>query len=225
MILATNPVLAVESLYVGDDQVKSAIKKEFVEQGIDDDMDLEIFGGQSSFNIEGAKEAKLMVSKLKYDETQNKFNCQLEVFADSKPIARTQLQGRYYVLAEAFVPSQNIAKGTILKASDFKSVKIRSNRIKPNLMITLDKLVDMEAKRSLKEGKLISDREVGAIILIRKGDVITSIYKSENMQITAKALALNDGVKGQKIEAENTKSKKRMYGTVVDADTIEINVQ
>lgn len=225
MILAVTSAWSAENLYIGEDQVVSAIKKEFVEQGVDDYMDLELFGGQSSFNVEGGKEAKLMVSKLQYDETQNKFNCQLEVFVDSKPLARTQLQGRYYILTEVLVPNQNIAKGTILKAGDLKTIKIRNNRIKPNLMTTADKLVDMEAKRSLKEGKLVSDREVGAVILIKKGDVITSVYKSDNMQITAKAVALNDGVKSQKIEAENTKSKKRMYGTVIDANTIEINVQ
>lgn len=216
---------AVSSLFISEDDISAAVKKEFIEQGLDDEIELEFFAGQTSFVLENTKKAKLMVSKLKYDQEQNKFNAEADVFADGKPIARTQLQGRYYLLEETAVPTKNIIKGSIIKADDLKMVKMRRNRIKPNHITMSEKLIDMEAKRSLKEGKLISNREVGKIVLIKKGDVITSIYKTDKMQITAKAEALNDGVRGQKIEAVNTKSKKKMYGIVIDADTIEVNVQ
>lgn len=216
---------AVSSLFVKEDDVSAAVKKEFVEQGLDEEIELEFFAGQTSFALNNAQKAKIMVSKLKYDQEQNKFSAEADVFADGKPVARTQLQGRYYLLDETAVPVRNIVKGSIIKADDLKIVKMRRNRIKPNHITTSEKLVDLEAKRSLKEGKLISNREVGKIVLIKKGDVITSIYKTDKMQITAKAEALNDGVRGQKIEAVNTKSKKKMYGIVIDADTIEVNVQ
>ena len=45
------------------------------------------------------------------------------------------------------------------------------------------------------------------------------------MQITAKVQALEDGAKGRKIELLNTKSKKNLYGEVIDAETVKIDVQ
>ena len=72
---------------------------------------------------------------------------------------------------------------------------------------------------------MISDREVGPVILIKKGKVVTSVYKSKGLQITARAEALEDGAKGQSIEVMNTKSSKKFYATVVDADTVEIDGQ
>lgn len=216
---------AAETLSVSEDEVASAVKNEFLEQGLDEDLDLEFFGGQSSFLIENAKVAKIMVSSLKYDETQNKFSVSVEVFADGKPVIRSMLQGKYYILAEAYVPNRNINKGEVISAADLKPVKIRSNRIKGNVLTSVEQLQDKEAKRSLKEGKLISDREVGEKILVRKGDYVSLIYKTEQMQIIAKGEALNDGAKNQKVEVENTKSKKKVYGVVVDADTVEVNFQ
>lgn len=216
---------AAASLLVREDDVSAAVKKEFIEQGLDDEIELEFFAGQTNFVLDNTKKAKLMVSKLKYDEEQNKFSADMDVFADGKPAARTQLQGRYYILEDAAVPARNIVKGSVIKADDLKIIKTRRNRIKPNHITMAEKLADMEAKRSLKEGRLISDREVGKVILVKKGDVVTSVYRTDNMQITAKAEALNDGAKGQKIEAVNTKSKKKMYGIVIDAETIEITIQ
>lgn len=228
LFLTVVPLRAADSantLYVGENDVIAAVEKEFTEQGLDDEIDVEIFAGQSSFVLEDTKNVKLMVSKLKYDESQNKFECGLDVFADGKQFARTALQGRYYRLEEIAVPAANINKGETLNEENLKMVKIRSNRIKPNHITTLDKLLNMEARRSLKEGRPVSDREVGKVLVVKKGDMVTLVLNSGNMQITAKAEALTDGAKGDKIEALNTKSKKKVYGTVLDADTIEVTVQ
>ena len=88
-----------------------------------------------------------------------------------------------------------------------------------------DKLVNKEAKKYLKEGKIVTDRDIGEKILIKKNDLITVVYKTDKMQITARGQARQDGVKGERIEVENTKSKKVLVGTVVDAETVYIDVQ
>lgn len=228
LFFIVSPLNAADSadvLFVSEDDVVAAVKKEFVEQGQDSDIDVEIFAGQNSFSLENAKTVKLMVSGLKYDESQNKFDCGLDVFVDSKHFARTALQGRYYPLEEIAVPATNINKGETLSEKNLKLIKVRRNRIKPNHIIALDKLINMEARRSLKEGRPVSDREVGKVLLIKKGDMVTLVLNSGNMQITAKGEALTDGAKGDKIEAVNTKSKKKVYGTVLDANTIDVNVQ
>ena len=77
----------------------------------------------------------------------------------------------------------------------------------------------------LKEGKLITANDLGEKILIKKGDVLTALYATPHMQITAKVQALEDGAKGRKIELLNTKSKKNLYGEVIDAETVKIDVQ
>lgn len=83
----------------------------------------------------------------------------------------------------------------------------------------------MEAKRNLREGKMISDKDVGKIVLIKKGSVVNLIYQTPYMQITAKAEALEDGCRGDRIEIRNTKSKKDLYGEVIDAETVRIEQQ
>lgn len=218
------PALA-GTLIVTESDVSRAVAEEFAEQGLDEDLELEFFGGKSSFAIENAQSAKIMTGGLKYDETQNKFSVRVEIFADGKAAAVSELQGKYYVLDEVWVLNRNVNKGEMLTEQDLKSVKIRRNRIKQSVLSKKEQLLEKEAKRSLKEGKLINEREVGSRILVHKGDIVTLVYKSGQMQITAKGEALSDGAKNQKIEAENTKSKKKVYGIVKDNDTVEVNFQ
>lgn len=222
IMLAATTVLAGDFLLLGETELADAIKKEFVEQGVDEEIELEFFGGQTSFAIENSQQAKVLVSRLKYDADANKFSANAEIFADGKAYAKTTLSGRYFVMTEAWVPAQTIEKDTVIKENMLKKIPLRNTRLKAVMIQDKAKLVDMQAKKTLKEGKLVNEREVGPLVLIKKGKMVTSVYVSKGMQITAKAEALEDGVKGQNIEVMNTKSNRKFFAKVVDADTVEI---
>ena len=223
LILGACEVRAEEAaenlLMVSEDEISEAIKKEFVEQGRPEAVDLEFFGGQTVFQIENARKAKILVEKLRTDELSNKFSCSVEIFADGKAFARTAVSGKIYV------PARNIDKGELITPDMLKTITVRMNRVKPMFVTEKDKLVNKEAKKYLKEGKIVTDRDIGEKILIKKNDLITVVYKTDKMQITARGQARQDGVKGERIEVENTKSKKVLVGTVVDAETVYIDVQ
>lgn len=222
LTLITFKANAQDLLIVREDEIAKAINEEFVEQGMDEATDLEFFGGQTVFQIEGAKIAKVLVSELKTDELQNKFSCKVEIFADGQPYAKTEIQGKYYVLGEIYVPAKNINKGEVITEDMLKTIRVRMNRIKPSNVIDKDKLINKEAKKSLKEGKVVNGRDIGNKILIKRNDIVTVVYKTDKMQITAKVQAMSDGAKGDKIEVVNTKSKKVLFAEVIDADTVEI---
>lgn len=223
LMLIVADLQAAETVLVSQDDIAAAVKQEFVEEGVDEDMELELFGGQTSFALQGAHDTKIMVSNLKYDEEQNKFSANAEIFADGKSFAKTNLNGRYYLLEEVWVPAEDIEKGSVIKEDMLKKIKVRKNRVKSTHIVDLEKITNGEAKKSLKAGKLISDREIGAIIVIKKGKIVTSVYKSKGLQITTKAEALADGAVGSRIEMENIKSGKRFVAIVKGAELVEIN--
>lgn len=226
ILTVVNPFPAFGQTYVSEDDIAAALKKEYLERfGEGDEIELEFYGGQTNFSLEEAGEVKIMVANARFDELQNKFSADVEVFAGGKQVAKSSYQGKYYILTEVFVPAQNINKGEVITADKLKSVKTRSNRVKPQHLADKDKLINMEAKRNLREGKMISDKDVGKIVLIKKGSIVNLIYQTPYMQITAKAEALEDGCRGDRIEIRNTKSKKDLYGEVVDAETVRIEQQ
>lgn len=214
---------AGDVLVLDENDMTRAVLKEFAEQGIGDDIEVEFFGGKTTFVLQNAGIARIMISNLKVDEEQNKFTAGAEIFADGESVESTRLNGKYYVKVMAFVPAETIEKGEIITDARLKAISVRENRIKENTVIEKDKLVGLQAKKTLKEGKLIVEREIGQTLVIRKGDVVTAVYKSKGLQITSKAEALKDGAKGQRIELANTKSGKKFNAKVIDAATVEID--
>lgn len=199
-----------------------AIKKEFVEQGKEENIELEFFGGQTSFVLDNANSVKIMLSQLDVDDEQGRFTAKAEIFADGNSEDVTNLTGRFFVLGEVYVPSKDITKGEVITEDMLELKSMRVNRLRDENVTTLDKLLGQQARKKLKKGRVVSEREIGALIIVKKGSLVTSIYRSKGLQITAQATALEDGAKGQNIEVENNKSKKKFVAKVIDADVVEI---
>lgn len=211
-------ISSANALIVSEENVIKAIAKE----ADNDSLSFEIFAGQTSFEVENAKNFKLLVSNLQLDELQNKFSCSVEVFIDNKAYATTQIMGRYATLVEVYVPSKNINKGEIAKSDLLHKIKVKSSKVKPIHLIDKDKIIGKMAKKTLQESRLITDKDVGKIILIKKNDLITVLYRTKQMQIAIKAIALEDAGFEDKIEVMNTTSKKTMFGKVFNKDTVVI---
>lgn len=214
-----------KEVFVGENDLAVALKKEFAAQGLVEDIELEVFGGQTKFTFEADGEVKIWVSNLQYDELHNKFSADVEVFADGHSQGKTTIMGKYFVMSEVWVPGENIAKGEIITDNKLKTIAVRTTRMKQIYITEKEKLMGREAKKSLKEGKPVTSRDIGDVLLIKKGDIVTSVYKTPHMVITAKVEAKEDGAEGNKIEVINTKSKKVFYGTVVSKDTVEVTAE
>ncbi len=221
MMAATAQAQAVR---VDEQDVVAAIKQEFVDSGLtdSDNVELELFGGQTDFKIDNVSEAKVMINNLKADEKLGRFSCEAEIFADRKSYAVSSLQGKYFVMTEVWVPAENIAKGEVLTEKMLQSENIRRTRLKPAMVTDKEKLVGQEAKKALKAGKIINDKDVGAKVLVKRNDIVLAVYRTDKMQITAKAIAQQDGAFGERIELQNMKTHKVLTGIVQDAATVVI---
>ena len=217
--------LPASAVSVSEAEIVSAVREEFAAEGIDDELDIEVYGGKTSFVFTSDSPARIMVYDLKYDEEQSKFSCRAEIYLDGALAASSDLSGKFYRMTEISVPSRNIRKGELLSAADLQTVRVRRSRIKDNNIVEASRLIGKEARRALKEGKMILSSEVGARTLIHKGDVVTAIYASGPMQISVKVEAVTEGEEGEKIELINSKSGKTLFGKIIDAETVKVDAQ
>lgn len=201
-----------------------AIKKEFVEQGIANEVELEIFGGKTEFETTDDN-VKILISNLKTDIDSNKFTSTAEIFADGNLIEKTELLGRFFIMKEVYLPARDIAKGEIVKSEDLKSSWIRENRIKNDVVAEADNIIGKQTVRLLKTDKVITVRDLRDEIIVKKGQEVTVIYKNKGLQITSKMEATEDAGKGKFIKLINPKSNKDVVAKVIDKNTAEIKVE
>lgn len=204
------------------DDIVEAIRAEFVEQGFDDNVELELFGGQTKFDLGDISDAKILLSNFSAVEDDDKFTVDAEIFADGKSVATTKLVGRYFILEKVLVPTKDITKDEIIKKENLTQIIIRSNRLRDDVIKEENNLLGKQAIRTIKEGKPITSRDIRDEIVIKKGQMIMVVYKNKGLQITSKMEAIEDGAKGQRIRLINNKSNKEVVGRVVDKNMVEV---
>lgn len=209
---------------VNNGDLVKAIKKEFVEQGIANVVELEIFGGKTEFETTDDN-VKILISNLKTDIDSNKFTSTAEIFADGNLIEKTELLGRFFIMKEVYLPARDIAKGEIVKSEDLKSSWIRENRIKNDVVAEADNIIGKQTVRLLKTDKVITVRDLRDEVIVKKGQEVTVIYKNKGLQITSKMEATEDAGKGKFIKLINPKSNKDVVAKVIDKNTAEIKVE
>lgn len=211
-----------EVFVLGVEDMAAAVQREFVEQGITEQTEVEFFGGQTEFVLDNTAEAKILVSHLETDAEQNKFTAEAEIFADGRPAGKTKLFGRYFVITETWVPAKDIDKGAVIKAEDLKRIAIRANRLRNETVTAKEDLVGRQTVRAIKAEKPITSRDIREEIVIKRNQEVTAVYHYKGLQITSKLEAQEDGARGQRIKLLNTKSGKEVIGKVIDKNTVEI---
>ena len=206
-------------------EILRAVEKEFAEQGIANTVELELFSGQTNFEVEDNKDIKILISNLVVDGDNNKFTSDAEIFADGSSVGKSALLGRFFIMKEVYVPLRNIAKDEVIKSEDLKPVLMRENRIKKDSMIDAESIIGKQAVKLLKADKVIAMRDITDELIVRKGQEVLVMYNSKGLQITSKMEAVEDGSKGSFIKFINAKSGKEVRARIIDKNTAEITAE
>lgn len=123
----------------------------------------------------------------------------------------------------ALIARHPLPRGTVIKSTDLEFVQRKYSQLRHGYYGSSKLLKNMEAKRNIKAGQVITPNTVKAKKLVLRGQHITIIAKSGSLNLRAKGKALMDGQQGQTIKVSNLSSKKLLYARVVSAGTVEIN--
>ena len=112
-----------------------------------------------------------------------------------------------------------------LAAADINWVRIPENEIVGDIVRSEKDLVGRIANTSVRSGQTFRTLSVIRPVAIPKGKLVTVIYNTHTMSLTARGKVLEDGAVGQVIRVNNTKSNHVVFAEVVNAETVRVTEQ
>lgn len=116
-----------------------------------------------------------------------------------------------------------IPRGTIIQESDLEYVVRRHSQLNHGYYASAKLLMNMEAKRNIKAGQIVTPALVKAQKLVLRGQHITIVAQNYGLDLKVKGKAMMDGKKGQTIKVQNLNSKKLIYARVVSHGIVKVN--
>ncbi len=116
-----------------------------------------------------------------------------------------------------------ISRGSLITPDALEYVSRKYSQLHYGYYESTRGLANMQAKRNIKTGQILTPGLLKAQKLVLRGQHITIVAENGRLNLRAKGKALMDGEKGQTIRVQNLKSKKLIYAEVVAAGLVRVH--
>lgn len=143
------------------------------------------------------------------------------VLADSQTAADTTVVLRANHWREAWVTLQPIASGAAFDPTVLEPRRVDLFRDRDAVPVSVGDRTFVFS-RALAAGRLLTWRDIARRPLVKKGQVVEVSAAEGLLQISMKALALENGARGDTVTVRNPESQKNFAATVVDENRVQV---
>jgi flagella basal body P-ring formation protein FlgA len=134
-----------------------------------------------------------------------------------------RINSRVLVSQDVVKTTRQVRKGERLSNENIELVSIQTERPLKDSMQKVEYALGYEAKRSLRTGKILTQRLIKKPALGNKGDKILILAEKGGMKITTPGILKEDAYEDGMVQVLNMESKKTIYGRLVDANTVKVS--
>lgn len=123
---------------------------------------------------------------------------------------------------EVVKATQLISSNTTITLQNTAIDRADLSTLKNTKLLPQSALGKVSARSLIGSGSIITLDKVKERILVRKGEMITAIIKSQNLSLQTQVQALQNGTQGQIIKVLNQSTQKILRAQIIDENTAEI---
>lgn len=140
---------------------------------------------------------------------------------DGEERERRIIPFRIDIIRDVVVAQRAIRADSTISESDItvERRKVGLIKIAPNK----SEVIGKRATKFIASGTILTPDLLSEPILIKRGDIVTMVFESKTLRITAEGKALESGSLGQLIKVINTTSMKELTAKVVGERTVELS--
>ncbi|NWH08237.1 MAG: flagellar basal body P-ring formation protein FlgA [Alphaproteobacteria bacterium] len=112
------------------------------------------------------------------------------------------------------VLARDVAPGEVLTEADLDYTQIAEAALRPGTLTDPANIEGLSPRRRMRAGQALRARDLRQPILVRKGEVVTLMFRAPGLTLSASGRALSDGGLGETIAITNTQSHRTVEATI-----------
>jgi flagella basal body P-ring formation protein FlgA len=151
-------------------------------------------------------------------------NTALLVRCPSNAKWKIHLPVRIDVFDDVAVAAKPLLKGQKIDASAFVFQKHNIARLKNGYYSKISTLDQLQAKRNLARGTVLTPARLAPLLMVRSGQRVTLVLNYNGLQIKSSGKALQSATLGQRIKVRNSQSMKIVEGVVSGEGLVRVSI-
>ena len=200
--------------------IEAAVQKKLAEELKGQKLETELFDNSISLPVPDHADKTLQVESLDYDDLKGEFKA--TVAAAALPGMKKEVKGRFYRISQLPVLKEPLRQGDVIGTGDIDYIDIRAADITASMIVDAGKLVGQTPRRGIAAMKPVTAGDVRLPVMVKKGDLVTMLLKSDLMSLTAQGRALDSGSAGDAIQVMNTSSRQVVEAVITGPQAVSI---
>ena len=212
-----------DGLALSKEMIADHIFEAALNAGADSNSRIQIFGGTNSVMLPiGYGLSDIEITRFDYNDINGRISADLAIPTGANRYKSLAINAR--LEAVRMVPTLNttITPGQLITADDIEWRKFAANRVGRSVVQSENDLVGLTVRRALKPGALIRSSDIERALMIKKGAIVTMIYKHGGIALTAAGRASENGGAGDIIRLTNNKSGQAVEARILSPDRVEV---
>ncbi len=199
---------------IGQDVFMDAIRDKLAEQDIGGRFELELTSVPPTAILPGSVPETADLLDFKTDPKNDSFRASFAVPSKEDRQATVDVSGKIVRYISMPVLKTSLRSGDIIGARDISWIDLAARDVQADLLLKEENLVGMTPRRMITAGKPVHDKDVEKPELVGRGDMITLVYESGPIILTAKGKSMQNGAQGDIIRVVNVVSNRTLEGMV-----------
>jgi len=167
--------------------------------------------------------ATLTFSSLQFDPTTQRFSGVALLQTDDTVYAQSSISGKAVTRLDVPVLTRIVRRGEVITEADISWTQVDLTPATQNLLHEASDVIGKAPRTSLRAGTPLRPADLMQPAIIKRGSIVTMIYSSGPLQLTAKGRALNDAALGEPIRVANLTSSRTVEGVASSDGSVRIN--
>jgi len=146
----------------------------------------------------------------------------VKIMVDGQLIKKTSVATYIEVWQNVILAAKPLGHNQPITKRDIKIERMNLTRVPKNAIFRADQVIGRRANRSIAINSVLRVDQIDMPPLVHRGDMVQALAESKLMRISANAIAKEDGKLGERIRLVNVRSKKTLYGQVIDSQTVKV---
>lgn len=155
---------------------------------------------------------------------RNKVNYMIALRDKSGSKQQVLVEASYDVLVDVFVYSRALAKGNVVGADSFYSVKQKVSGLPLGAVLKREEIEGKILKMNISQGIVIRSEQLSSFVSIKKGQKVDVVVEGSNVILTTKGVLRKDVPVGGVATVFCDIYKKEVSGILLDANTVKVKI-
>lgn len=191
--------------------------------GAEAESRIQIFGGVNNIQLPlGYGVGDVTVRDFDLSPQTGRISAVLSVPSGLNRMKQVSVNARLQALRTVPTLVATLMPGEIIKPEHIEWQAFEANRVGRSIVQSETDLIGLTVRRTLKPGTMIRSSDVQRALVIKKGAIVTMVFKHGSISLTALGKALESGGQDDIIRLTNHKSGQAVEARILSPDQVEV---